>query len=131
MISRNFERNLMRRILIATILAAMLSGCASTVVPPPKISRVDRPVAVVPLKTKGLEAVIGKDKDALIRLFGTPRLDVIEVSGRKLQFAKTACILDAYLYTEGGREVVTYIDARRSDGAEVDRVACVNALQQR
>jgi hypothetical protein len=43
------------------------------------------------------------------------------------------CILDAYLYPErkGGREVVTYVDARRSDGALVDRASCVEALQRR
>ncbi len=76
---------------------------------------------------------MGKDKAALTRLFGTPRLDVVEVYGRKLQFNNKACVLDAYLYPEGpGKsEIVTYIDARRSDGAEVDRAACVDALQRR
>ncbi len=76
---------------------------------------------------------MGKDAASLKRLFGEPRLDVVEVNGRKLQFTGTACVLDAYLYSEGsgGREIVTHIDARRSDGAEVDRAACVNALQQR
>jgi hypothetical protein len=69
----------------------------------------------------------------LKRMFGEPRIDVIEVSGRKLQFSGKACILDAYLYPEGkgGAEVVTHVDARRSDGAEVDRAACVDALTRR
>jgi hypothetical protein len=85
------------------------------------------------MTVRGLEAVLGKDSATLKRLFGEPRLDVVEVNGHKLQFAGTACVLDAYLYPEGsgGREVVTYVDARRSDGAEVDRAACVNALQRR
>jgi hypothetical protein len=85
------------------------------------------------LSTRGLEAVIGKDANALIRLFGQPRLDVIEVQGRKLQFSGRACILDAYLYPDGRNdaEIVTHIDARRSDGAEVDRAQCVNALMAR
>jgi hypothetical protein len=93
----------------------------------------DRPAARAPVSMRGLEAVMGKDIAALKRMFGEPRLDVIEVNGRKLQFTGTACVLDAYLYPDGSskREIVTYIDARRSDGAEVDRAACVNALQQR
>ena len=82
---------------------------------------------------RGLESVIGKDVSALKRQFGEPRLDVVEVYGRKLQFVGKPCILDAFLYPEskGGREVVTYVDARRSDGAAVDRASCVEALQRR
>jgi len=82
---------------------------------------------------RGLESVIGKDVSALKRQFGEPRLDVVEVYGRKLQFVGKPCILDAFLYPEskGGREVVTYVDARRSDGAAVDRAACIEALQRR
>jgi len=82
---------------------------------------------------RGLESVIGKDVSALKRQFGEPRLDVVEVYGRKLQFVGKPCILDAFLYPEskGGREVVTYVDTRRSDGAAVDRASCVEALQRR
>jgi hypothetical protein len=88
-----------------------------------------RPIVVA----RGLESVIGKDISALKRQFGEPRLDVVEVYGRKLQFVGKPCILDAFLYPEskGGREVVTYVDARRSDGAAVDRAACIEALQRR
>jgi hypothetical protein len=126
---------------IVTILAASaLTACTATapVRPQPASIPVDKPAAAVisprPLASaKGLEAVMGKDSAALIRMFGSPRLDVVEVQGRKLQFAGKPCILDAYLYPEGrnGGEVVTHVDARRSDGAEVDRAQCVNALMQR
>lgn len=76
---------------------------------------------------------MGKDIGALKRLFGEPRLDIVEVYGRKLQFVGKACVLDTYLYPDGknGMEIVTYVDARRSDGAVVDRAACVDALQRR
>lgn len=76
---------------------------------------------------------MGKDMSTLVRMFGQPRLDVIEVQGRKLQFSGRACILGAYLYLDGknGAEIVTHVDARRSDGAEVDRAQCVNALLSR
>ncbi len=76
---------------------------------------------------------MGKDMGTLVRMFGPPRLDIIEEQGRKLQFSGRACILDAYLYPDGknGAETVTHVDARRSDGAEVDRAQCVNALMAR
>ncbi|WP_395638024.1 hypothetical protein, partial [Sphingorhabdus sp.] len=82
---------------------------------------------------RGLEAVMGKDVGTLKRLFGEPRLDVVEVHGRKLQFVGKACVLDVFLYPDGkGRtEIVTYVDARRSDGAAVDRASCIDALQRR
>ena len=32
---------------------------------------------------------------------------------------------------KNGAEIVTHVDARRSDGAEVDRAQCVNALLSR
>lgn len=81
----------------------------------------------------GLDIVMNKTAGQLIRLFGDPQLDISEPPARKLQFASGACILDAYLYpseeSDTGR--VTHIDARRSDGAAVDRVSCVNALRLR
>jgi len=82
---------------------------------------------------QGLESVMGKSAGHLMRLFGKPRLDVAEPPARKLQFSSGACILDAYLYPpqNGGEQRVTHIDARRSDGAEVDRASCVNALRIR
>ena len=98
---------------------------------------VERTAASFPARAiavaRGLESVIGKDVSALKRQFGEPRLDVVEVYGRKLQFVGKPCILDAFLYPEskGGREVVTYVDARRSDGTAVDRAACIEALQRR
>ena len=81
----------------------------------------------------GLDIVMGKTARQLTRLFGNPQLDVAEPPARKLQFASGACILDAYLYPQQGNSEkrVTHIDTRRSDGAEVDRVSCVNALRLR
>ncbi|MBK7163047.1 MAG: hypothetical protein IPH79_11365 [Sphingomonadales bacterium] len=125
----------------ATVVFGSLSlaACGGGAVPPQRVPvPIDRPAAAAPavrpvLSSKGLEAVMGKDMSTLVRMFGQPRLDVIEVQGRKLQFSGRACILDAYLYPDGknGAEIVTHVDARRSDGAEVDRAQCVNALLSR
>ena len=81
----------------------------------------------------GLDIVMGKTADQLIRLFGKPQLDISEPPAHKLQFSSGACILDAYLYPseDNNTRRVTHIDARRSDGAAVDRVSCVNALRLR
>ncbi|MEO9599845.1 hypothetical protein [Parasphingorhabdus sp.] len=91
-------------------------------------------VSASPLnKIAGLDIVMGKTAGQLIRLFGKPQLNISEPPAQKLQFASGACILDAYLYPskDGKTSRVTHIDARRSDGAAVDRVSCVNALRLR
>lgn len=123
-----------------TATALLLAGCVSApeartpARQPAPAERTAASFSASPIiATRGLEGVIGKDANALKRQFGEPRLDVVEVYGRKLQFVGKPCILDAFLYPEskGGREVVTYVDARRSDGAAVDRASCVEALQRR
>ncbi len=122
--------------LLPLMAGLSLAGCVSA--PAPRPTPVPgRTAAAFPprpaLDKRGLEGIIGKDAGALKRLFGEPRLDVVEVYGRKLQFAGKACVLDAFLYPEGkgNAEIVTYVDARRSDGAAVDRAACVEALLAR
>ena len=106
----------------------LLSACApetppKTAGPPPK----------APVPIAGLERVMGKDARSLMALFGTPDQDMREQSGaRRLQFASSVCVLDAYLYPRGGEEPrVTYIDAREPDGSSIDRASCVAALTRR
>lgn len=85
------------------------------------------------MKAPGLEEVIGKDAGALARLFGPAELDVREGDSRKLQFRGKPCVLDVYLYphSPGGSPRATYVDARRaSDGRDVNRASCVEALKR-
>lgn len=108
--------------------ALALGGCAT--VPEPK------PAAPPPKPfagTQGLEQVIDQNARTLTMLFGQPALDVREFNARKLQFAGGSCVLDAYLYAKkkGQEPVVTYVDARRPDGADVDRAACVASLSRK
>ena len=130
----------MKHALPLTAIALLLAGCAAVPkarAPARQPAMAERTAASFPprpvILARGLEGVIGKDANAIKRLFGEPRLDVVEVHGRKLQFVGKPCILDVFLYPErkGAREVVTYVDARRSDGAAVDRAACIEALQRR
>ena len=87
-----------------------------------------------PVPIAGLERVMGKDARSLMALFGTPDQDMREQSGaRRLQFASSVCVLDAYLYPpgQGAEAVVTYVDARMPNGEDVDRASCVAALSRR
>jgi hypothetical protein len=91
---------------------------------PPPVAQVQR--------LPGLEGVIGSTAAELARQFGSARLDVWEGDAHKLQYTGTPCILDIYLYpSAAGREPqATYVDARRSDGRDVDRAACIQALRK-
>ena len=137
--------------MIALVLIPLLAACGSstsgkgkvqsaTAKPPLTAPRVvvrqpahRPPPAAKVLVLPGLEGVMGATSADLIRQFGTARLEVWEGDARKLQFSGTACVLDIYLYPSAkDREPqATYLDARRSDGRDVDRAACVSALRQK
>lgn len=127
---------------ILVMSAFAISGCAATtetIAPSaPSAPTITPPAAPAPAAQSnvGLESVLGLNASQLKRKFGNPRLDVREANGRKLQFNGKACIMDVYLYAPDGRpaneksEVAAHIDARRTDGAEVDRASCVRALSR-
>jgi hypothetical protein len=127
-------------------VSLLLHACAGDApVPPksaPKPSRKPappllRPVAPLPAPriqpSPGLEGVIGANAAELTKQFGPPRLDVSEGDARKLQFTGIPCVLDIYLYPPiaGKPPLASYVAARRSDGRDVDRVACVMALRKK
>lgn len=128
----------------ALLAVAACGGSTEAVrpLPPPPAPKLVRPAPPAAIQTQrprphiqvlpGLEGVIGADAEALTRQFGAPRLDVREGDARKLQWSGIPCVLDAYLYPPdaGGRPVATFVDARRGDGRDVDRAACVAALRQ-
>jgi len=118
---------------IAPIL--LLAACSGGAVAPPAatLSQPEpRPARHMAPHDPVLASVIGADAEALIRQFGQPRLDIRDGDARKLQWSDTACVLDAYLYPadKGGRVTTTFVDTRRADGREVDRVACITALRR-
>ena len=106
---------------------ALLAACAPTAVrEAPEV----RPTAPT-FSTRGLEAVMGQSARSLETRFGQADLDIREGTARKLQFSGPACVLDAYLYPRGrGEPVVTWIDARRPGGEDIDRASCVAALER-
>lgn len=135
-------------ILLAT---SLLAGCATTPqqappppprdtgattqVPPTRPLPPPRPVGGLPapqiMEGPGLGGIIRENAATVTRRFGQPRLDVREGDMRKLQFSGEACVLDVFFYplAQGAEPVATWIEARRaSDGANVDRFACIQAL---
>ncbi len=119
----------MTRLALAFVAALGLSACGAateqrppTFIPPPSVK-----VAT------GLDRVMGKDARTLVSLFGPAVQDVREATSRKLQFAGSVCILDAYLYppSPGKEPVVTYLSARVPDGRDADKTSCVSALSRK
>lgn len=143
------------RLSAALLLVATLSACVSgpqrrqSPPPPPVIVDAQRvpPTDPMPaprpatafrmpeiMEGPGLSGIIQQPATALIARFGEPRLNTPEGDMRKLQFRSEACVLDFYLYplAPGAEPVATWVEARRaSDGAAVDRLACIQALSRR
>lgn len=143
-----------RAVLSAVLLLPLLAACgeaasngggkvqSASAVTAPRPSRVPStrrpqrhatPPPAVVQQIPGLETVIGATAAQLSGQFGDPRLDVWEGDARKLQFSGEPCVLDVYLYPrEAGREPqATYVDARRADGQDTDKLACATALRRR
>ncbi|MEJ7934267.1 hypothetical protein WG907_08380 [Sphingobium sp. AN558] len=119
-----------RQALIA-ILALPLAACGAT---GPGLQTGITPPAGPPASAFARQGpLMGADARRLTQMFGTPRLDIRENTGRKLQFANGRCVLDAYLYApaRGKEPVVTHVDARSPLGIDVEPAACATALQAR
>jgi hypothetical protein len=109
----------------AAVALLALSAC----IPSP-----ERPAAAgfTPASRPAAGGLIGLDARGLQRLLGKPRLDIRDPAARKLQFAGSRCILDAYLYPPAsgrGEPLVTYVEARTPTGTAVDANACAQALR--
>lgn len=142
------------RLIISIAAITLLAACvpqpqsASAPPPPPRqpnVVQTPPPAAPLPprvagfrtpqiMQERGLEPVIRTNAATLQQMFGTAQLDVREGDMRKLQFSASACVLDVFLYplAPGREPVATWVEARRaSDGAAVDRGACVASLRRR
>ncbi|MDB5705427.1 MAG: hypothetical protein JWN66_2543 [Sphingomonas bacterium] len=118
----------MKRIAFAILPGLLLAGCGGAGVAPRPARAAPVPIPI-PGGVAGLDRVMGQPGGALIGLFGQPLADVREGNARKLQFGNAICVLDAYLYPKGrGEPIVTYVDARQTNGSPIDRASCVGAL---
>ena len=120
----------MKRMALLILPALLLAGCGTTGVAPRPARAAPVPIPVpIPGGAAGLDRVLGQTGNTLVGMFGQPAADVREGSARKLQFGNATCVLDAYLYPKvRGEPVVTYVDARQTNGSPIDRASCVGAL---
>lgn len=122
-----------RRLAAIAGLALTLGACAGPAIPratPPRAPSATPPIAAPrPVQNNSL---IGHSASAALGLFGKPRLDVAEGTGRKLQFAGAACILDVYYYApkQGADPLATHVDARTPDGRDANVPSCIEALRK-
>lgn len=141
--------------LILSALSMILAGCAGPAIPRagsggsdvkssrpaprpstrPPARPPARPVATPPPIVRPVQnnLLIGHSADALARSYGSPRIDVTEGTGRKMQFAGSSCVIDVYFYppTAGAAPVATHVDARSPDGRDVDVDRCAQSLRRR
>ena len=110
-----------RHTLVAAVLLLAACARAPRPAPGPMTTPVERPSGVL----------IGLTASELGQRFGQPSFQVREGTGTKLQWSGNGCVLDAYLYPpDSGRGVdrVTFADARRPSGADIDVEACLALL---
>jgi hypothetical protein len=116
------------------LLALALSACGGGIVPPrPASLPPAQPSPAMAQSAARFAGLIGADARALIRLFGEPRLDIRDPAARKLQFSDGLCVLDAYLYPPRAKRepLVTFAEARTSDGGAMDWADCAIQLRKR
>ena len=103
----------------------LVAGCASQ--PKPAAAPVTPVATAIPREGGDL---IGLDVNALVARFGTPRLQVREGDGTKLQFTAGSCLLDAYLYpgSGGGAPRVAHVDTRNREGRPIAQAECLAQL---
>ena len=116
----------MRR-LITLLLSLLLAACAAA---PQQVTSSQPSTPMPPAETSSL---VGLSPQELVGRFGAPALQVREGTSLKLQFRGPRCVMDAYLYPQGGSGAlkVTHIDTRLPSGANIDQAACVFALRNR
>ena len=111
----------MRRFLTSS-LALLVAACATTPAPKPAA------VGVQPTARPSGGNLIGMDVHDLGQRFGQPAFQVQEGPGTKLQWAGGGCVLDVFLYppeSGSGSARVTYADARRPSGVDIDVASCL------
>jgi len=114
---------------LVPLLVLLVAGCA----PAPQPTK---PSTSAPLLSNEHEhdSLTGMTAIDLAEHLGTPRIQIREGDGLKLQYTGVNCVLDAYLYPppEGsGVPRVTHIDARNEQGVATSAKACIASIEGR
>jgi hypothetical protein len=130
-----------RALACAALLASLAAGCAgstlvetppaaalaaptqATEAPPPRLLASTRPAALAPLDGLG-----GAE---LARRLGEPDFRRREPPAEIWQYRGSTCVLDVFLYREGGEPRVVYAEARPRGGVGGSAESCLAALAER
>ncbi len=72
--------------------------------------------------------ILGLGPDRLTELLGRPELTRREPPAEIWQYRGESCVFDVFLYEEGGRTRVTYLEARDASARRVAERGCLNQL---
>lgn len=103
---------------VAGLLAlALLSGCVTT-----QNASVSRPKVTA-------DQLLGQESQAVQVALGQPRRVRKEAPAEIWQYDGGSCVVDLFLYPEGGKQKVTHLEARDStSGKTIDTNSCLAKL---
>jgi hypothetical protein len=124
--------------------AAALGGCAATADPaPPPVAvsapstRIDVPALTAAAglshprlpETATAEALVGLSAADLTAVIGSPRWRRRESPAEVWQYQGASCVLDVFLYEEGGAPRVVYAEARDESLLPVTLADCLQRIE--
>jgi hypothetical protein len=82
------------------------------------------------------DRVIGQNKEALLRLLGTPGFKRRDPPAEIWRYRDQSCLLDLYLYPSqnagtGSPMKVTFIEARTTQGPSAPAAKCLNTIRSK
>jgi hypothetical protein len=116
-----------RRLGLVAVLGTVLTACAAQ---PEKPGKAAPRITSVPPSFDAND-LPGLDGDNVARLLGSPGLLRHDGIAQVWQYVDEACILDLFLYDNGGRHVVEYVEARSSreiEGTAPSVQTCLDAI---
>ncbi|MEX0815782.1 MAG: hypothetical protein WD014_08910 [Dongiaceae bacterium] len=102
-------------------------------VPGAVFARADRaavvpPVAATPAVDDDPDRLLDLNRISVEKLLGRPRVVRSEDPAEVLQYLATACVLDLFLYPDGGVYRVVFVEARTAAAQPVAARGCLNAV---
>ena len=131
------------RILVLLGLAGVPGACAATPQPPaPPVAAAPSPATLVPPlpaatgvsrphlpETATAAALVGLSAADLTAVIGSPRWRRRESPAEVWQYQGASCVLDVFLYQEGGAARVVYAEARDESALTVTLAACLQRIE--
>jgi hypothetical protein len=97
---------------------------------PPAAASLQERITAIP-RAFDAQQLAGMDADNVARLLGSPGLLRHDGPAQIWQYVDEACILDLFLYSNGGRHLVEYVEARAANMGRTSpptAQSCVDAI---